>query len=112
MGDHHMSALRLVHYYPLRLPERQAAVAAANSNAGDMMEQQQQQQQRRLVRAGAHSDYGAFTILNAGSPGLQVRVRTNGTVTASQDDVDNYYWHSVPVAKGALVINLGDLMQR
>ena len=70
---HHMSALRLVHYYPSDGKE---------------------------VRAGAHTDYGALTILNAKSPGLQV------LLPATQD------WYDVPMVPGALIINLGDLMQR
>ena len=77
--DHHMSALRLVHYYPLP-PD--------TSNAND-----------DLVRAGAHTDYGALTILNAQKPGLQVLL-------------PDQTWFSVPVIPDTLIINLGDLMQR
>lgn len=83
--DHHMSALRLIHYYPL--------------------EESSMEKSTPVIRAGAHTDYGALTILLAGQPGLQVlrydtqnRSRTN--------------WYSVPVVPGAFVINLGDLMQR
>jgi len=76
---HHMSALRLVHYYPLP-------------------------SQTQLPRAGAHTDYGALTILNPQKPGLQVLMRNDAL---NQSD-----WYSVPVEPGVLVINLGDLMQR
>jgi isopenicillin N synthase-like dioxygenase len=78
--DHHMSALRLVDYYPLP------------------------QQKTDMVRAGAHTDYGALTILNAQDPGLQVLLYDKNRT--------NTQWYSVPVVSGSLVINLGDLMQR
>jgi isopenicillin N synthase-like dioxygenase len=79
---HHMSALRLVHYYPLDPPMFQDEV----------------------VRAGAHTDYGIATILNARQPGLQVLTTDQST--------NQTIWHSVPNVPGALVINLGDLMER
>lgn len=51
-------------------------------------------------RAGAHSDYGTLTILRLDEePGLQVE---------SSDRT----WHDVDAPDGALVVNLGDLMQR
>lgn len=51
-------------------------------------------------RAGAHTDYGALTILlpQPGSQGLQVM--QNGT------------WIDVPAPDGAFIINIGDLMAR
>ena len=52
------------------------------------------------LRAGAHTDYGTLTILRLDAePGLQVR---------SPDGS----WSDVGAPDGALVINLGDLMQR
>ena len=52
------------------------------------------------LRAGAHTDYGTLTILRLDAePGLQVR---------SPDGS----WSDVEAPDGALVINLGDLMQR
>ena len=52
------------------------------------------------LRAGAHTDYGTLTILRLDAePGLQVR---------SSDGL----WIDVEAPDGALVINLGDLMQR
>ncbi|MGH1491210.1 MAG: isopenicillin N synthase family dioxygenase [Acidimicrobiales bacterium] len=52
------------------------------------------------LRAGAHTDYGTLTILRLdGEPGLQVQGE-DGT------------WADVTAPEGALVINLGDLMQR
>ena len=53
------------------------------------------------LRAGAHSDYGAFTILKGeNSPGgLQV-LRRGGD------------WIDVPLVAGGLVINIGDLLMR
>jgi len=51
-------------------------------------------------RAGAHTDYGALTILlpQSGSQGLQV--------------MQNGDWIDVPAPEGAFVINIGDLMAR
>jgi isopenicillin N synthase-like dioxygenase len=53
------------------------------------------------IRAGAHSDYGAFTILKteAAPGGLQVMRRRND-------------WIDVPVVPGGFVINIGDLFMR
>ena len=51
-------------------------------------------------RAGAHTDYGTLTILRLDDePGLQVQSSTGG-------------WVDVQAPDGALVVNLGDLMQR
>jgi isopenicillin N synthase-like dioxygenase len=51
-------------------------------------------------RAGAHTDYGTLTILRLDDePGLQVEA-LNGV------------WVDVNAPEGALVVNLGDLMQR
>jgi isopenicillin N synthase-like dioxygenase len=82
--DHHMSALRLIHYYPLE----------------EIMEES-----TRVIRAGAHTDYGALTILLAGQPGLQV-------LRYDAQNRSRTEWFSVPLIPGAFVINLGDLMQR
>ena len=76
----HMSALRLNNYPPSR----------GAPQAGQM-------------RAGAHSDYGAITLLHQGSGsdaasgGLQIE--TGGE------------WRSVPVVPGGLVVNIGDMLQ-
>ncbi len=52
------------------------------------------------VRAGAHTDYGTLTILRLDAePGLQVQ------------DLDGS-WFDVEAPDGALVVNIGDLMQR
>jgi isopenicillin N synthase-like dioxygenase len=53
------------------------------------------------IRAGAHSDYGAFTILRteAAPGGLQV-VRRGGT------------WIDVPNIANGFVVNIGDLLMR
>ena len=87
--DHHMAALRLVHYYKILSPKMKYDV----------------------IRAGAHTDYGALTILNARDPGLQVYLSeiNNGTVDKETPEMS---WQDVPLVAGALIINLGDLMQR
>ena len=52
------------------------------------------------LRAGAHSDYGTLTILRLDAePGLQVEVAPGD-------------WVDVDAPDGAMVVNLGDLMQR
>lgn len=52
------------------------------------------------LRAGAHSDYGTLTILRLDAePGLQVELQQGE-------------WLDVEAPEGALVINLGDLMER
>lgn len=75
--DRHQSALRLLNY----------------PNLNDRLEPAPGQ-----LRAGAHTDYGALTILKSGGPGLQVLTRDE--------------WVDVPYLEDAFVINVGDLMQR
>lgn len=70
-----LAALRLLHYPP--------ATGAANE-----------------IGAGAHSDYGAITLLMTdGEPGLQVKPRTGD-------------WIDVPHIPRAYVVNIGDCMMR
>lgn len=70
-----MSALRLLHYPP--------ATGAASE-----------------IGAGAHTDYGAITLLMTdGEPGLQVRPRGGD-------------WIDVPHVDDAFVVNIGDCMMR
>ena len=55
---------------------------------------------RPLLPRRAHSDYGCLTLLYCdGTPGLQL-------LTASDQ------WVDVTVPEGALIVNLGDLLQR
>lgn len=66
------------------------------------------------IRAGAHTDYGAMTILRSGGPGLQLRLSSGATgatngATGAEDDAA---WVDVPHLPDAFIINLGDLMQR
>lgn len=52
------------------------------------------------LRASAHTDYGALTILRSGGPGLEIFTRGGE-------------WAAVPeVEESSFVINLGDLMSR
>lgn len=53
------------------------------------------------VRASAHTDYGAITILRTDGPGLQV-----------SKDLSPPVWVDVPYVQDGFVINLGDLMKR
>ena len=70
-----LSAMRLLHYPP--------ATGADNE-----------------IGAGAHTDYGAITLLMTdGEPGLQVKPRTGD-------------WIDVPHIPGAYVVNIGDCMMR
>ena len=63
------------------------------------------------IRAGAHTDYGAMTILKSGGPGLQLQL-----ASSSSDETNNTnnssLWIDVPHLEDAFIINLGDLMQR
>jgi isopenicillin N synthase-like dioxygenase len=88
--DRHMSALRLVHYYPLLDPP-------PAGDDGSMV----------VVRAGAHTDYGALTILAANDKGLQVLLPSRDANNDRREE-----WVPVPVVPGTLIVNLGDLMQR
>jgi len=83
--DHHMSALRVLNYFPVRKS------VVANNGAS--------------IRASAHTDYGALTILKSGGPGLQVQKDNNNN---EQDE----QWIDVPTLEDAFVINIGDMMQR
>ena len=52
------------------------------------------------IGAGAHTDYGAITLLMTdGEPGLQVRPRDGN-------------WMDVPFVKGAYIVNIGDCLMR
>ena len=75
---HHISALRSQNYPSL---------------SGDLLPGQ--------LRAGAHSDYGTVTILNADPDvgGLEVKSPSGN-------------WISAPTIKDAFIINIGDLMAR
>lgn len=74
--SHHLSALRVLNYFEVSPTEAKTS-----------------------TRAGAHTDYGALTILKSGGKGLQVKA-SNGA------------WVDVPTLPNTFVINLGDLMQR
>jgi isopenicillin N synthase-like dioxygenase len=74
--DRHISSMR-INYYP--------------AQASDPLPGQ--------IRAGAHSDYDAFTILLTDSKGLQV-VRRGGD------------WIDVPIVPNGFVIKIGDMLMR
>lgn len=95
--DHHMSALRVLNYFAV---DFDASTSNNDKNDNDKA--------ARPLRAGAHTDYGALTILKSGGPGLQVRkdVGGNGKDTHTQE------WVDVPDLPASYIINLGDLMQQ
>ncbi len=76
--DRHLSSIRVLNY-----PEQLAPPEAGQ------------------IRAGAHTDYGAFTILRADAApgGLQVKNRAGA-------------WVDVPGAAEAFVVNIGDAFMR
>jgi isopenicillin N synthase-like dioxygenase len=107
--DHHMSALRLVHYYPLLEQQQQQHPSTSTM--------QKNKSSTRLIRAGAHTDYGALTILATQKEGLEVLLRDNTNTSSddkneSDDNEIKQRWFPVPLVPGSLIVNLGDLMQR
>ena len=58
------------------------------------------------IRAGAHTDYGALTILKTGGPGLQVRK------DIINDEEDTSRWIDAPDLPDAFIVNVGDMMRR
>jgi isopenicillin N synthase-like dioxygenase len=82
----HQCALRILNYPPLEYYD-------------------DGQKNKTMVRAGAHTDYGALTILLSGGPGLQL------CLDPHEEKAGNT-WMDVPHLEGAFIINLGDLMQR
>jgi len=126
--DHHMSALRLVHYYPLEhlhhhsnnnnINQTTTTTTTSSTSKLSSPPKQQQEPNPRVVRAGAHTDYGALTILAAQDEGLEVLLRdtTNTSTVHSTSGVQHQHqpqqqWVPVPLIPGAFVVNLGDLMQ-
>ncbi|ACI64563.1 predicted protein, partial [Thalassiosira pseudonana CCMP1335] len=83
--DGHQCALRILNY-----PELEYGEDDAN---------------QVRIRAGAHTDYGAMTILKSGGAGLQLQL-SPGKAEGEGGD-----WIDVPHLEDAFVINLGDLMQ-
>ncbi len=81
--DGHQCALRILNYPELEYVQTDASALH--------------------IRAGAHTDYGAMTILKSGGPGLQLQL---------SKDRDSSTWIDVPHLEDSFIINLGDLMQR
>jgi isopenicillin N synthase-like dioxygenase len=97
--DHHMSALRVLNYF---------AVDSGGTD-GDVNVDDADTSARPFLRAGAHTDYGALTILKSGGPGLQVKKDMGG---GKDFDKDTHEWVDVPDLPNSYIINLGDLMQQ
>lgn len=93
--DGHQCALRILNY-PL--------IKYIRSNEDSNMT-------KLRIRAGAHTDYGAMTILKSGGPGLQLNLSTK-KIDGDTNTHDNSSWFDVPHIPDAFIINLGDLMQR
>mmetsp|Transcript_23770 Transcript_23770/g.50898 ORF Transcript_23770/g.50898 Transcript_23770/m.50898 type:complete len:367 (+) Transcript_23770:66-1166(+) len=90
--DGHQCALRILNYPHLEYEE-------GNEVAKEVH-----------IRAGAHTDYGAMTILKSGGPGLQLQLSSSESNRAfSSDDTS---WVDVPHLSDAFIINIADLMQR
>ena len=81
--DGHQCALRILNYPELEYVQKDASAVH--------------------IRAGAHTDYGAMTILKSGGPGLQLQL---------SKDKESSRWIDVPHLEDSFIINLGDLMQR
>lgn len=56
-----------------------------------------------VLGAGAHSDYGMLTLLAVDGPGLQI---------CRNKDAGAREWEDVGAVAGALVVNLGDMLER
>ncbi|KAL3768494.1 hypothetical protein ACHAWO_008623 [Cyclotella atomus] len=99
----HQCALRVLNYPPLEYYEDADAAGDETKN-------------KTVIRAGAHTDYGALTILLSGGPGLQLCLDPNQETNANNDTItsntNTTTWMDVPHLEGAFIINLGDLMQR
>jgi isopenicillin N synthase-like dioxygenase len=91
---HHMSALRILNYFPVNV--------SAIQESGD----------KDVIRASAHTDYGPLTILLSGGPGLQVQ--QNYCKQRDEEEEKENCWFDIPddLPPNAFIINLGDLMQR
>lgn len=85
--DGHQCALRILNYPQLEYEEEEDS-------------------KKVHIRAGAHTDYGAMTILKSGGPGLQLQL------SKESGDANGGEWIDVPHLSDAFIINLGDLMQR
>jgi isopenicillin N synthase-like dioxygenase len=85
--DKHLSALRILNYFA--------------------MDKAPSPTEEPLIRAGAHTDYGALTILRSGGPGLQVKKDVIGI-----GDEETQDFADVPHLDNSYIINLGDMMQR
>jgi len=111
LTDRHASALRCVNY-PALPPDEGDPDGDGDGDGG-----QERGAQRVRVRAGAHTDYGALTILRSGGPGLQVaRDRAVAPIDETRDDNDDDddepQWVDAPDLPDAFIVNIGDLMQR
>jgi isopenicillin N synthase-like dioxygenase len=100
------SALRLLHYPSSSPPPPAGASAPNNKEQEDTNSDTQSKSTKSLgmttktptIRCKPHSDYGSITLLlTDGVPGLEAFVEEE--------------WIPVPYVKGALVVNIGSLLQ-
>ena len=108
--DGHQCALRILNYPELVFEEEPIQ---STSDGDDKLFNSKGStiSNKAFIRAGAHTDYGAMTILKSGGPGLQLRLSTT-EARGDCSDEDPSSWIDVPHLSDAFIINLGDLMQR
>jgi isopenicillin N synthase-like dioxygenase len=93
---HESSRLRSISKFFVRRSERHVTNMRIN-----YYPVQERPPEREQLRAGAHSDYGAFTILKGeNAPGDLQQLRRGGD------------WADVPIIEDGFVINIGDLLMR
>lgn len=107
-SDRHLSALRVLNYFAVSDNNHDNDNDNNNHDSdSDDKSSLVQREPGQLLRAGAHTDYGALTILKSGGPGLQVKKDVD--VGGSENESE---WVNVPDLPKSYIINLGDLMQQ
>jgi isopenicillin N synthase-like dioxygenase len=93
--NRHISALRILNYPPIIITNNKDNTTSISTTVEGQL------------RASAHTDYGVFTILKSGGPGLQVKKDV-----IVEDGQNHHDWIDVPNLNDTFIINIGDLMQR
>lgn len=88
-----LAALKLLHYPPQHL-------SRSSSSSEEKEKEEKEEKEPRQFGAGAHTDFGAITLLlQDRTAGLQVLNRNTG------------HWIDVPPTEGAYVVNVGDMLE-